>query len=89
MGVRSISLTWSVSGASVVSSEVVWRDVSGSGAIGTSGAISSTSNTIPDLQELSVYNITVTVYTGASGSFKESVISFTGEGYVSIMKGGL
>ena len=78
MGVRSISLTWSVSGASVVSSEVTWRAVSGSGASGSSGAISSTSYTIPDLQEVSVYIITVTVNTGASGSLIESVISFTG-----------
>ena len=78
MGVKSISLTWSVSGASVVSSEVVWRPVSGSGASGSSGGLSSTSYTIPDLQELSVYNITVTVNTAASGSFSESVISFTG-----------
>ena len=78
MGVRSISLTWSVSGASVVSSEVVWRLVSGSGASGSSGGLSSTSYTIPDLQELSVYNITVTVNTAASGTSSESVISFTG-----------
>ena len=78
MGVRFISLSWSASGASVVSSEVVWRAVSGSGASGTSGVTSSTSYTIPDLQELSVYNITVTVNTAASGSFSESVISFTG-----------
>ena len=78
MGVKSISLTWSVSIVSVVSSEVVWRPVSGSGASGSSGTLSSTSYTIPDLQELSVYNITVTVNTAASGSFSESVISFTG-----------
>ena len=82
MGVRSISLTWSASGASVVSSEVVWRDVSGSGASGNSGGLSSTSYTIPDLQQLSVYNISVTVNTGASGIFKESVISFTGKGMI-------
>ena len=78
MGVTSISLTWSVSGTSVVSSEVVWRAVSGSGASGSSGTISSTSYTIPYLQELSVYNITVTVNTAASSSFSQSVISFTG-----------
>ena len=78
MGVMAISLTWSVSGDPVVSSEVVWRAVGHSGASGSSGAISSTSYTIPDLQELSVYNITITVNTGASGSFSHSVISFTG-----------
>ena len=78
MRVRSLSLTWSVSIVSVVSSEVIWRPVSGSGASGSSGTISPTSYTIPDLQELSVYNITVTVNTAASGTFSESVISFTG-----------
>ena len=57
----AISLTWSISGDPVVSTEVVWRAVGHSGASGSSGAISSTSYTIPDLQELSVYNITVTV----------------------------
>ena len=84
MGVRFISLTWSASGASVVNSEVVWRTVSGSGASGSSGAISSTSYTIPDLQELSVYDITVTVNTGASGSLMESLISFTGYWQINI-----
>ena len=78
MGVRSISLTWNVSIVSVVSSEVVWRPVSGSGASGSGGTLSSTSYTITDLQELSVYNITVTVNTTASGTSSESVISFTG-----------
>ena len=78
MGVRSISLTWSVSRASVVSSEVVWRPISGSGASGSSSGLSSTSYTIPDLQEFSVYNITVTVNTAVSGTSSESVISFTG-----------
>ena len=78
MGVMAISLTWNISGDPVVSSEVVWRAVGHPGVSGFSGAISSTSYTIPDLQELSVYNITVTVNTGASGSFSQSVISFTG-----------
>ena len=77
MGVKSISLTWSVTGASVVSSEVVWKAVSGFEVSDSSGAISSTSYIIPNLQELSVYNITVTVDTVATGSFSESVISFT------------
>ena len=78
MGVKYIYLTWSASGASVVRSEVVWGAVSGSGASGSSGAISSTSYTIPDLQEFSAYNITLTIITAASGNFIESVISFTG-----------
>ena len=80
MGISSISLSWSVPGDSVVvvSSEVVWRVVSGSHgesvASSSSGTLSSTDYTIPDLQELSVYNITVTINTQTSGSFTKSVI---------------
>ena len=81
MGVSSISLSWSVPGVSVVSSEVVWRSIGGSGesfVSGSSGTLSSTNYTIPDLQELSVYNITVTVNTQTSGSFTKSIFTFTG-----------
>ena len=85
MGVSSISLSWSVAGDTVVGSEVVWRAVSGpAGDSGSSGSISSTSYTIPDLQNLSVYNVTVTVRTSSSGDFSESVIAFTGYSFFSL-----
>ena len=73
MGEKSISLSWSISGDSVVvGSEVVWRAISDSGdsvASGYSGTISSTSYTILALQELSVYSITVIINTSSSDSF--------------------
>ncbi|CAI8044775.1 Neogenin (Fragment) [Geodia barretti] len=78
MGVSSISLSWRVSGDTVVDSEVVWRAISGpAGDRGVSGSITSTSYTIPDLQKLSVYSVTITVRTSSSGDFSESVIAFT------------
>ncbi|CAI8019951.1 Receptor-type tyrosine-protein phosphatase H, partial [Geodia barretti] len=77
MGVSSISLSWSVSGDTVVDSEVVWRAISGPGDRDSSGSITSTSYTIHDLQKLSVYSVTVTVRTSSSGDFSESVIAFT------------
>ena len=78
MGVSSISLSWRVSGDTVVDSEVVWRAISGPGDRDSSGSITSTSYTIPDLQQLSVYSVTVTVRTMSLGNFSESVIAFTG-----------
>ncbi|CAI8053078.1 Receptor-type tyrosine-protein phosphatase H [Geodia barretti] len=77
MGVSSISLSWSVAGDTVVDSEVVWRAISGPGDRDSSGSITSTSYTIPDLQKLSVFSVTVTVRTSSSGDFSESVIAFT------------
>ena len=79
MGVSSISMSWSVSGDTVVGSEVVWRAVSGpAGDRGSSDFISATSYTIHDLKKLSVYTVTVTVRTLSSGNFSEPVIAFTG-----------
>ena len=79
MGVSSISLSWSFAGDTVVDSEVVWQAISGpAGDRGVSGSIASTSYTIPDLQKVSVYSVTVTIRTSSSGNFSESVIVFTG-----------
>ena len=74
-GQTSISLSWSVTGASVVSSEVAWIGLSGPE---DSGNILSTRYTIPDLQQESVYNISVTVDTVYSGVLTDFVITFTG-----------
>ena len=86
MGVSSISLSWRVSGDTVIGSEVVWQAVSGpAGDRGSSDFISSTSYTIHDLQKLSVYTVTVTVRTLSSGNFSESVIAFTGYSFFSLI----
>ena len=83
MGVSSISLSWGGAGNTVVDLEVVWRAVSGpAGDTDYSGSITSASYTIPDLQKLSVYSVTVTVRTSSSGDFSESVIAFTGYSFV-------
>ncbi|CAI7997264.1 hypothetical protein GBAR_LOCUS2120 [Geodia barretti] len=67
MGVSSISLSWRVSGDKVVGSEVVWRAISGPGGRDSSGSITSTSYTIPDLHTFSVYRVTVTRCVGSGG----------------------
>ena len=77
-GQTSISLSWSVTGASVVSSEVAWIGLSGPEDSGSSGNILSTRYTIPDLQQESVYNISVTVDTVYSGILTDFAITFTG-----------
>ena len=77
-GQTSISLSWSVTGSSVVSSEVAWIGLSGPEDSGSSGNILSTRYTIPDLQQESVYNISVTVDTVYSGILTDFVITFTG-----------
>ena len=78
MGVSSISLSWRVSGDKVVGSEVVWRAISGPGGRDSSGSITSTSYTIPDLHTFSVYGVTVTVCMMSLRKFSESAIAFTG-----------
>ena len=77
-GQTSISLSWSVTGSSVVSSEVAWIGLSGPEDSGSRGNILSTRYTIPDLQQESVYNISVTVDTVYSGILTDFVITFTG-----------
>ncbi|CAI7997263.1 hypothetical protein GBAR_LOCUS2120, partial [Geodia barretti] len=77
MGVSSISLSWRVSGDKVVGSEVVWRAISGPGGRDSSGSITSTSYTIPDLHTFSVYRVTVTVCMMSLRKFSESAIAFT------------
>ena len=83
MGLTSISLSWRVPGDSTLDSEVMWRELRGTseerGGSGSSGSISSsTTYTIPDLQPLSVYNITVAVNTSDfGGTISESVVTFS------------
>ena len=77
-GQTSISLSWSVTGSSVVSSEMTWIGLSGPEDSGSSGNILSTRYTISDLQQESVYNISVTVDTVYSGILTDFVITFTG-----------
>ena len=58
----SISLSWSVSSGSVVtSSEVMWREASSGTSEGTSGSLTGTSYTIDQLESTTIYTITVTV----------------------------
>ena len=76
-GQTSISLSWSVTGSSVVSSEVAWIGLSGPEDSGSSGNILSTRYTISDLQKESVYNISVTVDTVYSGILTDFAITFT------------
>ena len=75
-GQTSISLSWSVTGSSVVSSEVAWIGLSGPEDSGSRGNILSTRYTISDLQQESVYNISVTVDTVYSGILTDFAITF-------------
>ena len=63
----------------MVSSQVVWRGVGSSGESDSSGSLFSTSYTIENLQPVSIYNVTVTVFTATSGIFRDSGVTFTGK----------
>lgn len=56
----SISLSWSVSSGSVLSSEVVWRDTDEE-TNSSSGSLLGTTYTIDLLRSFTLYNITVAV----------------------------
>ena len=78
----SISLSWSVpSGSLVTSYEVMWRALSSGdeanddGGSGTSGSITSTSYTIQELENLTIYNITLTVINAAGITVSRPIIT--------------
>ena len=73
----SISLSWSVPSGSVVTSfEVMWQALSSDddGGSGTSGSITSTSYTIPELESNTVYIVTVTATNAAGSTISHPII---------------
>ena len=75
----SISLSWSVAGLSVSSSEVMWRDTDREIAE-SSGFLNSTSYTIDQLESSTIYTVTVSVSTVAGTTESQPYIIFTGIG---------
>ena len=74
----SISLSWSVSSGSVLSSEVVWRDADEE-TNSSSGSLLGTTYTIDLLRSFTLYNITVAV-TYSAGYTDTSHLSVSTEG---------
>ena len=77
----SISLFWSVSSGSVVTSyEVMWRVLSSGDEANddrrsrTSDSITSTSYTIEELESNTVYSVTVTVTNAAGSTVSQPII---------------